>query len=267
MPNVGNKPRILFWDIETTHNIVASFSLWERRGLSIPHTNVIQERYIVTASWKWAGEKKVHSVSTLDDPARYAKDPHDDFHVVKTLHDVLSSADVIVAHYGDGFDTKYFKGRALIHGMAPIPPVKSIDTKKIASQNFLLNSNRLDYLGNTLKVGRKIPTSNQWWLDILTGTDEKRREAITKMVRYNKQDVLLLEDVFYKLRPYMSNHVNRQLYGSKGACPKCGSNDVQSRGTHVAVTNVYQRFQCQACGGWFRHPKADKLVKPTSRVL
>lgn len=260
-------PRILLWDIETAHNIVASFSLWERRGLSIPHQNIIQQRYIITASWKWAGEKKVYSVSTLDDRERYRKNPHDDYHVVKTLHQVLSSADVIVAHHGDAYDTKYFKGRALVHGMPPIPPVASIDTKKIASSQFLLPSNRLDALGALLGVGRKIETSNQWWLDILVGTDAARRAAIKKMVRYNKQDVLLLEDVFYKLQPYMPNHINAQLFDPAAGCPRCSSTNVQRRGIHKAISRTYQRFQCMACGGWFRKDKAEPSIRPQVRVL
>jgi ssDNA-binding Zn-finger/Zn-ribbon topoisomerase 1 len=261
---LAKEPRILFWDLETSHNIVASFSLWERgRGLSIPHSNVIQERYIITGSWKWAGEKKVHVVTTMDDPERFAANPHDDYFVVKTLHEVISSADVIVAHYGDGYDTKYFRGRALFHGMPPIPPVKTIDTKKVASTQFLLNSNRLDYLGKLLGVGRKIPTSNQWWLDILLGTDEKRRAAIKKMARYNKQDVLLLEDVFYKLRPYMANHINRQLFVGDVVCPKCGSADFEHRGFTHTKTRSYRRFQCNqdTCRGWFSERSALKLPK------
>jgi uncharacterized protein YprB with RNaseH-like and TPR domain len=269
MPIANKKPRILFWDIETTHNLVASFSLWERRGLSIPHGNVIQERYVVTASWKWDGEKKVHSVTTLDDPKRFAKNPHDDTHVVQTLHKVLSEADVIVAHHGDAYDTKYFQGRALILGLPPIPPVKSVDTKKIASKHFYLNSNRLDYLGKVLGVGRKIPTSNQWWLDILVGTDEKRREAITKMVRYNKQDVLLLEDVFNKLRPYIKMPVNYQLFAPNGGCPNCGApHPPQARGTRSSGMHVYQRFQCQACSKWLTGTRALKTVpRPEHRSL
>ena len=260
-----NGPRVLFWDVETVMNIVATFRLWGDQY--IPHQNVLQEGYIVTASWKWLGDKRVHSVATTDDPKRFAANPHDDFHVIKTLHDVLSSADVIVAHNGDQFDTKVFNARAIAHGLPPLPPVVSVDTKKIAKLKFKFNSNRLDYLGHYLGVGRKIETTPGLWMKILAGTDAERRRAIREMVIYNKQDVLLLEDVFKKLQPYMPQHVNRKLYGGQGACPRCGSNHVQSRGTHKAVSRAYQRFQCQACGGWFRDVKPLAEGKPTTRVL
>jgi hypothetical protein len=51
----------------------------------------------------------VHGVSVLDNPRRYQRNMHDDFHVVKALHKVLSKADVIVAHNGDAYDIKFFQ--------------------------------------------------------------------------------------------------------------------------------------------------------------
>lgn len=272
MPNKtpARRPRILLYDLETTHNIVAAFRLWARGGNSIPHTNVLQERYIVTASWKWLGEKKVHAVATTDFPELYEKNPHSDLLVVKKLYDVMMEADVIVAHNGDQYDKKFLLGRILANGLPPLPPIPSLDTKKVAARFFELNSNRLDYLGKLLGVGRKLHTDIEWWLDILTGPDEKRRAAIKKMVRYNKQDVLLLEDVFLKLQPFMPDHMHRQLFTTPETmvtCPRCHSTHIQSRGTHKAVSRVYQRFQCQKCGGWFRNVKPETTIRPTTRVL
>jgi len=239
------EPKILLWDIETTHNLVAAFRLFED---FTPPENVLQERYVVCAAWKWLGEKHPHAVSTLDDPKLYKKDPHNDLHVLKTLHKVLSEADVIVAHNGDKYDIKFVEGRMLAQGLPALPPINSIDTLKVAKGRFLLNSNRLDYLGTLLKVGRKIKTSNSLWLDVLRG----EKKAIKEMVKYNKQDVELLEAVFMKLRPYMPNYISRQLFGQTDGCPRCGSKHVQSRGFHKAITKVYRRYQCQDCSGWFR---------------
>ena len=41
------------------------------------------------------------------------------------------------------------------------------------------------------------------------------------------------------------------------SCTRCGSTDYQSRGTQVALTGTYQRFQCLSCGGWFRAVRRD----------
>lgn len=253
------EPRIVLYDLETSLQTVAVFQLKNQDWIN--PENIITERYIISASWKDLGESRVHAVSVLDDPKRYAADPHDDFHVVNELHRLLSSADVVVAHNGDQFDQKYVNTRILYHGLPPLPPITSIDTCKVAKQRFLFNANRLDYLGAYLKVGRKKPTTSGLWLKVLNGS----KSAIREMVEYNKQDVLLLERVFLKLRPYIQNHVNRELFGKTG-CPRCGSNHVQSRGVHRAISRVYQRFQCQKCGGWFRSVKNDKLPV-TGRII
>lgn len=254
-----SEPKILLYDLETAFNIVASFQL---RDEYTPHTNILTERYIICASWQWLGEKKIHTVSVLDDPKRYKANPYDDYHVVSTMHKVLSSADVVVAHNGDRFDNKFVRTRALANGLPALPPLTSIDTYKVAKQNFMFNSNRLDYLGKFLGFGGKKTTPVGLWMDVLKGS----RKAIETMVIYNKRDVTLLRDVFLKLRPYMNSHINRELFGKVG-CPRCGSSKVQSRGLHRAISRVYRRFQCQACSGWFRSVVNEKNVKTTARVL
>jgi predicted RNA-binding Zn-ribbon protein involved in translation (DUF1610 family)/DNA polymerase elongation subunit (family B) len=255
----NNGPKVLIYDIETTHNIVAAFDLYPEM---IPHDNILQERFIVCACWQWLGEKKVHSVSVLDDPARFKKDHTDDYVVVKKLHELFSEADVIVAHYGDAFDYPYVQSRSIFHGFKPTPPVTSVDTKKIAKGRFRFNSNRLDYLGKFLGLGGKIHTDNSLWLGVLKGD----RKSIEKMVTYNKRDVDLLLKVFKKLAPYIPSHVNRELFGGHG-CPRCGSTKIQSRGTHRAISKIYQRYQCQACGGWFKEFKSTVKTTTKYRVL
>lgn len=252
-------PRILLFDIESTHNVVASFDL---RDEYTPHTNILQERYIICACYQWLGENKIHSVSVLDDPKRYAKNPHDDYHVVKTLLDLFEEADVLVGHNADQFDIKYVVTRGLKHGFKPSPPTASIDTYKIAKAKFKFNSNRLDYLARFLGFGKKIHTDVELWLDVLHGS----QKAIHQMVTYNKHDVVLLRKVFETFIPYIPNHLSRELFGGIG-CPRCGSHKIQSRGVHRAITKVYQRFQCQGCAGWFRELKSTVKQPVKFRVL
>jgi hypothetical protein len=260
------EPRILLYDIETSLQTAAVFQPGGNEW--IRPENLLTERHLISACWMWLGENTVHSVSLLDDPTRFAKDPHDDRYVVETLHGVLAEADCSVAHFGDSFDLRYLKTRALIHGLDPLPPTPTIDTKKIAKAQFYFNYNSLDYIGKTLGVGGKANHSSGLWLDILTGgTSEKAVNAIKKMVTYNKRDVTLLRDVFLKLRPHIPNHINRELFGNTG-CPRCGSKKVQSRGVYYAQTRTYRRWQCQGqCKGWFRTLRSDEGSTTKSRVL
>jgi DNA polymerase elongation subunit (family B) len=244
------EPKILYFDIETSLQLVAVFQLGNNDW--IDPSSLVTERYIICASWQWEGDKKVHAVSVLDNPSRYKKDPHDDYHVVEALHKVLGEADVIIGHNSDNFDTPYVNTRALYHGFPALPPIASVDTYKVAKAKFRLNSNKLDYIGQFLKVGKKKPTSPGLWMRVLNG-DTK---AIKEMIEYNKHDVTLLRDVFMKLKPYVPNHLSRELFGKEG-CPRCGSTKVQYRGYHRAVTRIYRRLQCQKCFGWFRLLKAE----------
>jgi len=245
---------------ESSHNIVATFQLKQQDGY-IPDTNILTERHLICAAWKEQGAHPIHSVSLLSDPRRFKKNPHDDTHVIHTLHAMLSQADVLIAHNGDDFDLKLVKGRMLIHGLSPLPPIPSIDTLKVVRSQFLLNANNLGYLGQLLNLGKKQPNTPGLWLRVLQG-DAK---AIREMVSYNKQDVALLEKVFLKLQPYVPNHMSRHLFGDIG-CPRCGSLHITSQGKRYAISRTYQRYQCQDCGGWFRDTKASS-TGDTTRVL
>lgn len=255
------EPRVLILDIETSLQTVAVFQLGGNDWIN--PENLLTERHMISACWQFLGEDKVYSVSLLDDPKRFAKDPHDDYHVVKTIVDVMSKSDLWVAHYGDSFDFRYIVTRALYHGLDPLPPTPTIDTKKIVKSRFYFNSNSLEYVGRYLGLGGKLKTPAGLWLRVLAGD----KKAIKQMVVYNKRDVTLLKDVFLKLRPYIPTHLNRELFGNTG-CPRCGSKKIQSRGTYYAQTRTYRRWQCQGdCKGWFRTLKADEKSTTASRVL
>jgi len=261
------EPRILWYDIETSLQTAAIFQLGGNDW--IRPENLLTERYVISICWQWAGESKIHSVSLLDDPNRFAKDPTDDYYVLETFHKIYSQADCTVAHYGDSFDKKYVMTRMLKHGLEPLPPIPTVDTKKVCKQQFYFNSNSLDYVGKFLGLGGKINTPSGLWLTILKeGNNKEAVKAIKTMVEYNKRDVALLRDVYNKLLPYIPNRLNRELFGQTVGCPTCGSNKVQSRGFQHAITRTYRRFQCQGkCKGWFRILKTDKGSSTKHRVL
>jgi DNA-directed RNA polymerase subunit RPC12/RpoP len=152
--------------------------------------------------------------------------------------------------------------------MPPLPPILSIDTLKVARQKFLFNSNRLDYLGQYFGVGKKLDNPSDLWLKVLNGD----RKAITQMVAYNKEDVLLLERVFLKLKPFIPNYINRQLFGldqdgSEIRCPDCGSTHNQAGPNHIGTTRAYKRYHCMKCLRWYRVNKALPAPRVTTRSL
>jgi uncharacterized protein YprB with RNaseH-like and TPR domain len=213
-------------------------------GQDIHYDNILQEWFIICVAWKWLGQKTIHGAAI--------EKPCEDKEVIQKVHDVISSADAIIGHNGDKFDLKKFNARAIIHGIPPLPPIIQIDTLKMARSKFKFNTNRLDYIGEILGVGRKVETKKGLWLRVLKG----EKKAIKEMLRYNKGDVQLLEDVYNKLKPYCPSKLNMNLFkDSESDCPSCGSDNTQKRGWNASKTNRKQRRQCMECGHWYSNPE------------
>src|SRR3990167_5283387 len=107
---------ILFWDIETSLQLAAIFQL--KNNDWIDPSSLVTERYIICASWKWAGNNKVHSVSVTDNKKLFSK--------------------------------RYLDTRILYHNLPLLPPITSIDTYKVAKTKLFFNSNKLDYIAKFL---------------------------------------------------------------------------------------------------------------------
>lgn len=212
-------------------------------------TNVIEVKedwYILSVAYKWLGEDKVHCLS-LPDFRGYKSDPQNDEKLVEAFHKVMEEADYLIAHNGDNFDFKKLQSRFLKYGIPPPRPTKMIDTLKAARTVAKFASNKLDDLGKNLGIGRKLPhTGKHLWFGCMAG--DKRSWHL--MCRYNKQDVVLLERVYLKLRPFMKNHPRFNILMRHDGCPRCGATDFWRRGWHYTHTTQAQRLQCKNCQGW-----------------
>ena len=78
--------------------------------------------------------------------------------------------------------------------------------------------------------------------------------AWLEMKKYNIIDTKLCEKVYLALRPWMDQHPNLGVYTSaqEPVCTKCGSKNVEARGTRALQQGLYQRYFCQDCRGWSR---------------
>lgn len=185
-----NKPkRKLFFDIETSPNIVFSWSIG--RKINIDYDNIIDERAIICICWKFEDEDKVHHLTWNNG---------DDREMLEKFTKVVDSADIVIGQNSDAFDIKWLRARCVYHGIEISPKFNSIDTMKLAKSGFRFNSNRLDYMGQYLGEGKKIKTEYNLWKEVVLNKD---KEALAKMVDYCKQDVKLLERVYNRLKNYV----------------------------------------------------------------
>lgn len=255
LDNFNREPKILVFDIETSANLGYIWGKYEQNVLKY-----VNEWSVMCFCAKWLDNKKMIKVKQ-NDFKNYKKDKLDDYGVVKAMWDLLDEADVVITHNGDKFDIKKMNARFIYHGFTSPSSYKSIDTLKISRRYFKFNSNKLDDLGEYLKVGRKVRHEGfSLWFKCMMG----QKKAWNNMIKYNIQDVLLLEKIYYKFLPWIANHPNIGLYiGKEYVCPKCGSEQLQKRGFHYTKSQIYQRIQCQDCMGWCRQVRAEKnITKP-----
>ena len=231
------KPKRLFYDIETSYNIVKSWRIGFNINLNME--DIIQERAIITIAYKWEGEENVTVLSW---------DKGCDKKIIEDFVKVMSEADELVGHNVDRYDTKFIMARALKHNISVLPKYQSTDTLKLAKKHFMLNSNKLDYIAQYLGIGHKTKHRGlEMWDDIILRNDSK---ALEEMIEYNVQDVFLTEQVYHKLMEYSLpkvNHASKQT-GDKHTCPQCGSDHAELHKTYISGTGTKTRLMnCLNC--------------------
>ena len=153
----GRKFRRLFFDIETSPNVVFSWNVGY--DVRIDYQNILKERAIICICYKFEGESKVHHLTW---------NKGDDKKMLQKFASIISTADEVVGHNSDKFDIKWVRTRCLYHGISMTHDIKSIDTLKSSRGKFRFNSNKLDYIGKYLGVGKKMETGGfDLWKDII----------------------------------------------------------------------------------------------------
>lgn len=230
----------MFYDIETAPSLGYFFELYKEGNI----VSTVEPWFMLSFAYKVQGQKKIHYHCLADYPG-YEKDRHNDKALVTDLHRfVFRNADLLIGHNIDRFDSRKARARFLAHGLPPPPPVKTIDTLKLARRVFKLDSNRLAAVGEYLGLGGKAVTTG-WhlWESCINGD----RTAWRRMGIYNRRDVDLLEKVYDRLAPWNPT----VPYVGQPGCPSCYSEHVTQRGFLVNRAGRRQRWQCQSCGHWF----------------
>lgn len=237
--------KVLIYDIETTYHLAA---VWGFYNQNISHNQVEQYGWMISFAAKWLGTDEIiyHE---------YRGKTGNDKALVKKLINLFDEADIICGHNGRAFDTKTAKGRALKYGIKPPSPFKVIDTLLIAKNEFKLPRNSLEYIAEHVGVTPKGKHSQFPGMELWTECRKGNPDAWAEMEQYNKQDVDTLEEVYYALRPWASQHPNMGLLlkSHRTVCPKCGSGELKpSKKTIKTNTQEYTGYICKNCGGMAR---------------
>jgi hypothetical protein len=239
----NNGPKVLIFDIETAPMLGYVWSLWDN---NVALNQLHSDWYILSWSAKWLNDPPE---KTMYMDQRNAKNIEDDSNLLKHIWKLLDEADVVITQNGKSFDVKKLNARFIINGFQPPSSYKHIDTKLIAQRHFGFTSNKLEYMTDKLCVKYKKSkhakfSGFEMWKECLAGNIEAWKE----MERYNKRDVLSLEELYTKLIPW-DNSVNFDLYhGTNSNRCKCGSLELMKNGFYYTSVGKYQRYRCKKCG-------------------
>lgn len=253
-------PKTLLFDIETSPILAYVWRLWDQNvALNQIHT----DWHVLSWSAKWLGDP-AHKTMYMDQ--RNAKNIENDKAILKSLWKLLDEADIVITQNGRSFDQKKLNARFVIHGFQPPSSFKHIDTKVLAQKHFGFTSNKLEYMTDKLcKKYKKLKHTKfagfEMWRQCLAGN----LAAWKEMEKYNKYDVLSLEELYTKLVPW--DNVNFSVYspGKKPVC-SCGSKEFKKQGWYYTGTGKYQRYRCKKCGSETRD-KTNEIPKETRANL
>lgn len=237
--------KVLIYDIETAPNLGYIWAKWQQNVLKFE-----REWFMLSFAYKWLGEKTTHVVA-LPDFDGYDEDRFNDYNVVAALWDLFDEADITITHNGKNFDKGKAYARMIYHGMMPPNPTKEIDTCQVARRQFAFSGNSLKDLARFLGIANKGESGGlDTWFDCMDGDEA----AWARMKKYNKQDVVVTEQLYLKLRPWIKSHPNMSLYEKNirpEQCPRClVAGCLQGRGWQYSNVTKKHKYQCMNCGGY-----------------
>lgn len=243
--------RVLMLDIETAPNLAYVWGLWDQ---NVSINQLVNAGYVLCWSAKWLGSDEV----MFDSIHKSGEEK-----MLRRIHKLLNQADVIVTHNGIKFDLPTLNKEFILHEFDPPSPYKQVDTLMACRRVFRFASNKLDYVAQAMGLGNKVKHSGfELWIQCMAGD----KAAWVEMETYNRQDVVLLENLYNKILPWLPNHPNRSVYDEAKCCPNCGSGQYQRRGSGVTRATKYARYQCKGCGHWFRGQVAKSLVPQMRQI-
>ena len=245
-----SQAKIWVWDCETAPNLAHTWGTWQQ---NIAINQIIEPGRMIMWAGRWLGQKKFNSMNEVE---------HGRKAMVRGLWDIHNEADVLVGHNVTAFDNRWARYEFLREGLDPPNPSKDVDTLKVVRQQFRFPSNKLDYICQALGIGGKVQHAGH---SLWVGWENGDPECVKTMVKYCKQDVVITERLYLRIRGWIKNHHNVGLYnnGDKPVCPNCGDGRVVRNGFTRTVAGIYARYRCQSC----KAPLRGKVMTPESKEI
>jgi hypothetical protein len=252
-------PRILLFDIETAPLEVYVWHLWKN---VVSPGMVIKDRSMLSWSAKWLFSDKIFGEVVSAKEAFNREDSS----ILSGLWTLLNDADIVIAHNGNGFDVKISNARFALNGINPPMPYRTIDTLLAARRVFNVSSFKLDDLNAYFGLDMKMEHEG---MSLWRKCVNHDTEALRTMLKYNKRDVVILEELYLKIRPWIRAHPNLGLYidTDKEVCTNCGNDSLNWAGYYYTPAGRYRSFRCDSCKAIGRSRVSDLDKETRAKLL
>ena len=228
--------RILKLDIEAAP---AKAYIWGLKTRYVPLSQVAEDGYILCFSYQWEGEDEVGFFSLWD---------HGHENMIDGAWELLDEADAVITYNGNGYDLPRLNSEFLVQRLGPPSPYHSIDLYQTVSRKFKVLSKSMKHMLDVLSLENKLEHKG---MELWTGCMSGNKDDQAVMEEYNIQDVIVMEDLYRELLPWIDNHPNRGLWmptGGEHICPNCGGTELRFKGYKRTRVLSYRQYHCQSCG-------------------
>lgn len=246
------EPKILTLDIELFPNLAYVYGLFKQ---NISLAGLKESARVCCFAAKWLGERDVMFYSERQDRTG----------MLDAAHSLLSEADIVVHYNGTSFDIPHLRRELFVASYPPPAPFQEIDLLRIIRNRFKFTSNKLAYILPQLGLEGKGHMDMDDWIQCMLGNERAWR----KMELYCRRDVRIEEKLYLRVRPWIKNHPNVNLYSEATgllpeACANCGSGLLILEGFRYTQNGKYQRYHCRKCGAWGTGGKAVSRIETRS---
>lgn len=235
--------KLLVLDIETRPALVYA---WKGFKENIGVDQIVEPDGVLSVAAKWAGGDEIMFWSEWE---------HGRKEMLLNIQRLIQESDAIIGINHAKFDIPWLNGEFARENIpAPAKPTL-IDLQTFWRKNMRFFSNKLAYVGPLLVQNKKVEHEGfMLWRKVMEGD----KEAQARMKEYNIGDVVLTEQLYFKLLQFIPNHP--YLADTKrDSCPNCGSDHVHISKYRRTKTMRIQQLHCQSCGSYF-DGKKEKMT-------
>lgn len=233
------KPKILFYDIETTP---LKAWVWRPGKQVVRHGQLVSgaESYeIICIGYAWLHSSESGCL-TWDYKTQNSKK------MIQQFTKMCDEADLVIGKNNRRFDDKHLNTLRLMHGLPGRPDLlsKVDDLESQIRRHFYLPSYTLDYASKLFGLGGKTSMNFQDWIDIME-KNANGEKSFKKMVSYCKKDVQDTKKLWKHLEAHISPKFNHSVHTGTPVCKVCGSTNIKKNGYTRSPAGVkYTKYYC-----------------------